>query len=389
MDTQKVISLEKKYLMRTYSRPNIVLEKGDGCYVFDKEGKKYIDLAGGIATCLTGHGNKEFAMAVKKQAEKIVNATNLYYTDEQAKLAEELAKLSGLKRCFFSNSGTEAVEAAIKLTRKSTKKIEIIATKNGFHGRTFGSLAATGKDKIKEPFNPMLEGFKHVEFGNIDAITKAITKKTAAVILEPIQGEGGIIVPPKNYLAELREICDKNDILLILDEIQTGCGRTGKFFAFQHSKIKPDIVVLAKGLANGIPIGATIANEGVGLAFEKGDHGTTFGGNSLACCAANWTIEYILKNKLMDNAQKQGEYLIKKLNSIKSMSIKKIRGKGLIIGMEMAEKPDNIIKKCLNQGLLINLTAEKVIRFLPALTITKTIIDDSIEILKPVIENEN
>lgn len=389
MDTQKVIRLEDKYLMRTYSRPEIVIDKGKGFYVFDKEGKKYIDLVGGLATCLIGHGNRQFAEAMKKQAEKLINSTNLYYSDEQVKLAEKLAKISSLSRCFFSNSGTEAVEAAIKLTRKHTKKTEIIAAKHGFHGRTFGSLAATDKEKIKKPFNPMLEGFKHVEFGNAKAAEKAITRNTGAIIVEPIQGEAGIVVPPEDYLKHLREICDKHNLLLILDEIQTGCGRTGKFFAYQHSKIKPDIVALAKGLGNGFPIGATIANEDVGMAFEKGEHGTTFGGNSLACRAANFTIDYVLSNSLMKNAEIQGGYFLKKLNSIKSNLIEEVRGKGLMIGMEMKEKPDKIVKNCLDNGLLVNLTAEKVLRFLPPLIITKNTIDDAFEFLKSAIENED
>src|SRR3989338_4278119 len=389
MDTQKIIELEEKLLMRTYSRPKIVIDKGKGCYVFDKEGKRYIDLVGGLATCLIGHGNRQFSEAIKKQAGKLATSTNLYYSEEQVKLAEKLAGLSGLSRCFFSNSGTEAVEAAIKLTRKHTKKTGIITAKHGFHGRTFGSLAATDKEKIKKPFNPMLEGFKHVEFGNASAAEKAITKNTAAIMVEPIQGEAGVIVPRQDYLKHLREICEKHGLLLVLDEIQTGCGRTGKFFAYQHSKITPDIVTLAKGLGNGFPIGATIANEDVGMSFEKGDHGTTFGGNSLACKAANFTIEHVLSNNLIKNAEIQGKYFLKKLASARSGSIKEVRGRGLMIGMEMKEKPDKIVKKCMERGLLVNLTAEKVLRFLPPLIITNGIIDNSIEILKSAIENEN
>ena len=389
METQKVIELEKKYIMQTYSRPILVIERGNGCYVFDKDGKRCIDLVGGLATCILGHGNKQFAEAVKKQIEKITNPTNLYYTEEQVKLAEKLAGLSGLNKCFFSNSGTESVEAAIKLTRKHTKKTQIISTKESFHGRTLGSLAATGKEKIRKPFKPLLSGFAHVEYGNANAIEKAITKKTSAVIVEPIQGEAGVIMPSKGYLKNLREICDRRSILMILDEIQTGCGRTGKFFAYEHDGIKPDIVTLAKGLANGIPIGVTIAREDIAKSFEKGDHGSTFGGNPVACCAANFTIEYAIKKGLMRNADMQGSYLMKKLDSMKSKHIKETRGKGLMIGMEMKSKASDIQKNCLENGLLVNLTAEKVLRFLPALTISRKIIDDALSILEEAIQNED
>lgn len=389
METSEITELEKKYVMQTYSRPGIVIDHGKNCHVFDKSGKRYIDLVGGLATCLLGHGSREFAETVKKQIEKITNPTNLYYSEEQVKLAEKLAKLSGLSKCFFSNSGAESVEAAIKLVRKHTKKTGMISTKEAFHGRTFGSLAATGKEKIKKPFKPLLSGFSHVKYGDADAIEKTITKKTAAVIVEPIQGEAGIVMPEKGYLKNIREICDKRNILMILDEIQTGCGRTGKFFAYGHEKIKPDIVTLAKGLANGIPIGATIATEDVAKSFDKGDHGSTFGGNPVACSAANFTIEYVLKNKLMQNAEKQGNYMMKKLDSIKSKHIKEVRGKGLMIGMEMKIKAADIQKKCIEKGLLVNVASDKVLRFLPPLIINKKIIDDAMKILNDVIQNED
>jgi len=381
MNTKKIIQLEKKYIMHTYSKPGFVIDHGKGCYVFDKNGKKYIDLVGGVATCILGHGNLEFATSVKEQVKKITNPTNLYYTEQQVILAKKLAKLSGLDKCFFSNSGAEAVEAAIKLTRKHTKKIGIISTKHSFHGRTFGSLAATGKEKIKKPFKPMVEGFKHVDYGNVKAIEKAIDKKTAAVIVEPIQGEAGIILPDKDYLKKLREICDKRNILLIIDEIQTGCGRTGKFFAYEHSKIKPDIVVLAKGLANGVPIGATVATDKVAASFVKGDHGSTFGGNPVSCAAANFTIDYIIKNKLISNAEKQGKYIVKKIESLNSNDVKEIRGKGLMIGIDIKSKAKDIVKKCNINGLLVNSTDEHTLRFLPPLTINKKVINEAIKIL--------
>ncbi len=385
METKKIIEMEKKYLMHTYSRPGFVIDHGKGCYVYDKDGKKYIDLVSGIATCPLGHGNKELADTVKKQIEKLTNPSNLYYSEQQVILAGKLAKLSGLDKCFFSNSGTESAEAAIKLARKYTKKPGIISTKHAFHGRTFGSLSATWKEKIRQPFKPLLSNFKHVDYGNAAAVENAIGRNTGAVIVEPIQGEAGVIIPPDGYLKQLRKICDKHNILLIVDEVQTGCGRTGKFFAYEHEKIKPDIVMLAKGLANGIPIGATIAKEKIASSFKSGDHGSTFGGNPVACAAANFTIDYILKNKLINNAKKQGEYIIKKIKSLNSNNVKQIRGKGLMIGLTTKTNAKDIVKKCNEKGLLINSPEKNILRFLPPLIINKKIIDDSINILRKTI----
>src|SRR3989338_1105182 len=381
MDTKKTIHLEKKYIMHTYSRPDFVIDHGKGCYVYDKKGKKYIDLVSGVATCILGHGNREFASVVKKQIEKITNPSNLYYSEQQVLLAEKLVKLSKLDKCFFSNSGTESAEAAIKLARKHTKKPGIISTKHGFHGRTFGGLSATWKEKIKKPFKPLLSNFKHVDYGNAAAVEKAIGKNTGAVIVEPIQGEAGIIVPPKGYLKQLREICDKHKILLIVDEVQTSYGRTGKFFAYEHEKIKPDIVMLAKGLANGIPIGVTIAKEEIAASFEKGDHGSTFGGNPVSCAAANFTVDYILKNGLMENSAKQGAYIVEKIMSLKCDKIKEIRGKGLMIGMTIEGNAKEVVSKCNGDGLLVNSPDENILRLLPPLTIDKKIIDNAIKIL--------
>ncbi|MEK6876282.1 MAG: acetylornithine transaminase [Nanoarchaeota archaeon] len=385
MDTKKTIQLEKKYLMHTYSRPDFVIDHGKGCYAFDKEGKKYIDLVSGLATCPLGHGNKELANTVKKQIEKLTNPSNLYYSEQQVILAEKLAKLSGLDKCFFSNSGTESAEAAIKLVRKYTKKPGVISTKHGFHGRTFGGLSATWKEKIRQPFKPLLSNFKHVDYGNAAAVEKAIGKNTGAVIVEPIQGEAGVIVPPNGYLKQLREICNKHGILLIIDEVQTGCGRTGKFFAYEHENIKPDIVMLAKGLANGIPIGATIAKEEIASSFKSGDHGSTFGGNPVACAAANFTVDYIIKNKLINNAKNQGDYFINKIKSLDPNNVKEIRGKGLMIGIGIKANAKEIVKKCNEKGLLINSPEDNTLRFLPPLTINEKIIDAAIKILNDVL----
>ena len=387
INSHSIYKLESGYIMPTYSRSKVVLEKGNGLWVFDRDRNKYLDFIGGIATCPIGHSNPVLVKAVERQVGKIINTTNLFYTEPQVLLAEKLSQLSGIKsKVFFSNSGAESVEAAIKLARKFTGKTDIIATEHSFHGRTFGALSATWKPKIREPFKPLVPGFKHIKYNNSNALKGEITSKTAAFIVEPIQGEGGITVPSNGYLKEVSDICTKRDILLIVDEIQTGLGRTGKFFAYQNEGIKPDIITLAKGLAGGIPIGVTIAKSKVADAFAKGDHGSTFGGNSLSTSAANAVVDYILKNKLMDNATVVGKYFTDKLKQLahKYSFIKQVRGKGLMVGMELFIEGKDIVEKCLRRGLLINCCTEKVLRFLPPLTVTKKEVDICVGILDDV-----
>ncbi len=368
------------HLMNTYKR-NLYLEKGNGSYVYDINGKKYLDLIGGIATCSVGHSNPEIVKVINEQSNKLITASNLFCSKSQELLAKKLSELSGLNKCFFSNSGTEAVEAAIKLVRKHSNK-KIIAMKNSFHGRTFGSLSATWNPKFKNNFEPLLPGFVHVDFNNIKALKKEIDNKTAAVIIEPIQGEAGIIIPSEGYLKEVESLCKKNNVLLIIDEIQTGNGRTGKYFYYQHENVKPDIVTLAKGLANGLPIGVTISD----LDFEPGDHGSTFGGNDFCCNVALKTIDII--EELLPGVEEKGDYFTSKLSEIKSSKIKEIRGKGLMIAVEFFEEVEPIVKKSLENGLLINKVQKKVIRFLPPLTISIEEIDTGIEILKRAIQDD-
>ena len=386
MNSDKIKQLEKEHVMQTYSRFNLVVDHGKGCYIYDKDGKKYLDFLGGLATCTVGHGNKEVAKAIFEQAKNLLNITNLYYTEPQVILAEKLSKLSGLQKCFFCNSGTEANEAAIKLAKKVSGKKKFIAFEHCFHGRTTGSLAATWKEKYKEPFKPLMPELIFVEYDNVEALKKAISSDIAAVIIEPIQGEAGIIIPAQGYLKKVKEICEKNKVLLIVDEVQSGNGRTGKFFAYLHEKIEPDIVTAAKGLANGVPIGVCIAKKGID--FEKGNHASTFGGNNLACAAANATIDYILKNKLMEKAVAVGDYFIKKLNElkVKNKIIKDVRGKGLMVGVELNEnKAKEITEKCLEKGLIINNATDNVLRFLPPLIIGKKEVDSAIKILDKVL----
>ena len=370
---------EKEYVMQTYGRFDLVIAKGRGNYVFDDKGKKYLDFIGGIACVPIGHANKKVTKAISKQAKTLTQVSNMYYTEPQVELAEKLVKLSGLKKCFFANSGAEANEAAIKLAKKITKKTEFIVCEHAFHGRTHGSLSATWKEQYKESFQPLVEGFKFVEYNNVEAIEKAITEKTAAVMIEPIQGEAGIIVPDEDYLKKVSEVCKKKNILLILDEVQTGNGRTGKYFAYLSSGIEPDIVTLAKGLGNGVPIGACISKHD----FDKGNHASTFGGNNLVCAAANATIDYILDNDLMNNAIKIGNYFMEKLKTLPN--VEKVKGKGLMIGVDIDGDALKVAVECLNKGLLLNTATEHTLRFLPPLTINEKDVDNAIEILKEVL----
>ncbi|MBU0614972.1 MAG: acetylornithine/succinylornithine family transaminase [Nanoarchaeota archaeon] len=360
VDSKKDTMIDN-HLMSTYNQ-EICIVKGLGSYVWDDYGNKYLDLIGGIATCSVGHANPIIVKAITDQSKSIITASNLFKNEPQLKLAKKLSELSGLKYCFFSNSGTEAVETAIKLALKHTNKSKIIAMKNGFHGRTLASLSATYKAKYKKPFTDWLNNVQHVKYGDITELKQAIDKNTAAVILEPIQGEAGIIVPPKDYLSKVQELCKATNTLLIIDEIQTGNGRTGKFFCFQHENIQPDIVTIAKGLANGIPIGATLSD----LDFDIGEHGSTFGGNQLSCQVALKTVE-IMENNLKE-IEKKGEYMQKKLDAY---------GKGLMLAFKL-NKPLTT-KDFAKKGLLVNIIDNKIVRLLPPLTISYTEIDTAVK----------
>ena len=373
MTPEGIMEKEKKYIMQSYRRLPILIDYGRGSYVYCK-GNKYLDFTGALGTSLLGHGNKELVAAIKNQALKIINSSNLYYTPPQVLLAEKLSKLSGLSKCFFSNSGSEAIDTAIKLARKKTGKKGIIATHNAFHGRTFGALSATWKPEYKAYCSPLLPGFSHIPYNDLEALEKAIDINTAAFIVEPIQGESGIIIPDKGYLKNVLEICNDKGALLILDEVQTGMGRTGKFFAYEHEKIKPDIVALSKGLANGLPIGVTIAGEGID--FEKGNQGSTSGGNSLCCVAALKTIEIIERKKLMENATAQGDYIIRNINGS--------HGKGLMIGIKTENSQEKTLS-ALDKGLLINKCTENVLRMLPPMMIAKKECDYSIKIMGEIL----
>lgn len=396
MEAKEIIALSEKLFIPTYSRFPIVLRKGRGIKVWDVNGKEYLDFLGGIAVNVLGHCPRKVVIAVQKQVQRLIHVSNLYYTEPQLKLAEILTKNSFANRVFFCNSGTEANEGALKLARIYMKnrfgknRFEFIASVNSFHGRSFGSLSVTGQKKYHEGFEPLLDGVKFVPFNDTDAVERAISENTCAVILEPIQAEGGINVPSKDYLKEVRKICDKHKILLILDEIQTGIGRTGKLFAYEHFGIEPDIMTLAKGLGGGIPIGAILTKEEIAQAMGPKTHASTFGGNPVACAAAVATLETILEDGyLLDYCQRISKYFIKKLNSLRDKypeKIKETRGMGLLIGMELNINGAEVVKKCIEKGLLLGTAGDgSVLRFTPPLIVTKEDIDKAISILETVL----
>ncbi|MBI4839147.1 MAG: acetylornithine transaminase [Nitrospirae bacterium] len=394
MMEKKLIEESKKYLMNTYARLPVVLRKGRGMKVWSTDGKEYLDFVGGIAVNILGHCHPKVVIALQKQSQRLLHVSNLYHIEPQIKLARLLIETSCADRVFFCNSGAEAVEAAIKLARKYSKehgvadKYEIITAHGSFHGRTLAALSATGQEKFHKGFEPLVPGFKHIPFNDIDALTKAITKHTCAVMLEPIQGEIGIKLPSESYLKQVRQICDDNGLLLILDEVQTGMGRTGKFFAYEHFGIEPDIITLAKGLGGGVAIGAMLAKDSVAHSFQPGTHASTFGGNPLACVAAIATIETLLEDGfILDNCNRMGKYFKKSLERLKKefpSSIAEIRGMGLMLGMELTKPCASIVNLCLEKGVLINCTSGNVLRFLPPLIVTEKEIDSLIDVLEDV-----
>ncbi|MBW1615556.1 MAG: aspartate aminotransferase family protein [Deltaproteobacteria bacterium] len=393
--SDSIIEESEKVFANTYKRAQIVIDKGAGATLWDKEGKSYTDFMAGIAVCGLGHCHPAVVNAVKAQAEKLFHISSLYYIEPQTKLASWLVKNSFADRVFFSNSGTEANEAAIKLARKyfwdkgEKNRFKIITALKSFHGRTYGGLSATGQDKIKKGFHPILQGFENVPFNDIKAIEEKTDKTVCAIMLEPVLGEGGIILPEPGYLKEVRKICDRTGALLIFDEIQTGIGRTGKLFGYMNFNVKPDIMTLAKALGNGLPIGAMLAKEDIAKAFVPGSHGSTYGGNPVACAGAFAVAETIEQEKILDNCITQGEYLKKRLNGLqkKYSFIKDVRGIGLMIGAELNIDGSDIVKKALEKGFLINCIQTNILRFIPPLIIKKENINALINALDDIFSN--
>jgi acetylornithine/N-succinyldiaminopimelate aminotransferase len=390
-----------EHLMKTYAPLDVTFEHGEGAYLWDTENRQYLDALCGIAVCGLGHAHPEITRTISEQAAKLIHTSNLYRIDKQQHLADQLCEISGMSRVFFSNSGAEANEAAIKIARlfghkNNIDNPSIIVMEKSFHGRTMATLSATGNRKVQAGFEPLLKGFIRAPYNNIDAIKNIAenNKDVVAILVEPVQGEGGINIPAQNYLNQLREICDQENWLLMLDEIQTGMARTGEWFAFQHNNIQPDVMTLAKALGNGVPIGACLANEKAGEVFQPGNHGSTFGGNPLMCATASTVIDVIKADNLQENARSMGSFMLGKFKDklAELDGVREIRGLGLMIGIELEHDCTELVKLALDRKLLINVTVGNVIRLLPPLIIdqqqAETIVDTVSELVIDSLQNK-
>jgi predicted acetylornithine/succinylornithine family transaminase len=397
MNTKEIMELCERYLMRNVGRIPLAPVKGEGARLWDADGREYLDFVSGIAVNSLGHCHPAVVDAICRQAAKLIHCSNLYYIEQQARLAKLLVENSALDKVFFCNSGAEANEAAIKLARKYAKlkwgaeKFEIITALHSFHGRTLAAVTATGQPKYQKGFEPLPPGFKYVPYNDLDALEEAIGPATCAVLLEPVQGEGGVNVASRHYLEGVQMLCREHGALLIFDEVQTGLGRTGRFLAYQHFGVEPDILTLAKALGGGFPIGAMLAKEDIAAAFQPGDHASTFGGNPLACAAALAAMEEMLLGGVVENAATTGAYMYEKLKVLgeKYPFVKEIRGLGLLLGMELTIEGKEIVNGCLERGLLINCVNNNVLRFIPPLTITRDDIDRALAILDQVMAQKN
>ena len=384
-----------KHFIHTYNR-SVIFEKGEGMYLFDNEGNKYLDMGAGIAVSALGYSNEEYKQALKDQIDKLIHVSNLYYTEPSIKAAEYLSKASGMDKVFFTNSGTEAIEGAIKLARKyaynkdKNSKGEIIAMNHSFHGRSMGALSVTGTKHYREPFEPLIGGVSFAEYNDLESVKKLATKDTCAVILETLQGEGGIYPATDEFITGLRKFCDENDILLIFDEIQCGMGRTGKMYTYQHYGVKPDIMTSAKALGCGVPVGAFAATKEVADAMCPGDHGTTYGGNPLATAAVCKVFEIFEKDNILGHVNEIAPYLSEKLNELKDKfpdKIKDVRGKGLMMGMELYGQAGDVVSQMLKKGVVLISAGTSIIRFVPPLVITKADVDEMIVRLKKSLDS--
>lgn len=391
----QIMERAKRHLLGNYKQAPFVLERGEGAYVWDTSGKRYLDLLAGIATCSLGHCHPEVVAAVKAQADKLWHVSNVFYTQPSVDLAAQLTEASGLDRAFFCNSGAEANEALIKLARKvmhdrgTPGRHAIIAFDNSFHGRTLTTVSATGQPKYQKGFEPLTPGFVHVPFGDFEAVTRAVREDTAAVLVEPIQGEGGVRVAPPGFLKALRALCDEKGILLLVDEVQTGMGRTGAAFAYQHelpdAASRPDAISLAKALGNGIPIGAMLCREEHAKSLGPGTHGSTFGGNLLAAAAANVVTRIVCAPPMLQQVRELGQHFTQKAEALAARmpdQVKSVRGRGLLLGLELASEAAPVIARCREAGLLCNAAGEKVLRFAPPFVVTKEQIDEALGLVE-------
>ena len=389
MNNSQIVDLTHRNLVDIYGCLPIALVRGSGSYLEDADGNRYLDFFCGLAVTNLGHSHPRIVRAIREQSERLMHVSNIFHTEPTARLAEQLASRFGDGRVFFGNSGAEANEAAIKLARRWGHKdgggrFEIVATLGSFHGRTLATLSATGQEKYHQGFQPLVPGFKMAPFDEVDALGRAIGENTVAVMIEPIQGEGGVVVPKPDYLERVREFCDRNKLLMILDEIQVGIGRTGKFFAYEHVGIKPDIVTLAKALGGGLPLGAMIAKNEVASSLTPGSHGTTFGGNPVSCAAGLATIEALDEERVLENATRVGAYLSERLREVAKTCdrIKEVRGLGMIIGVVLKHDPKPVVDACLKEKLLVNGTAGNVLRMLPPLNLSREDADKGLAIIE-------
>lgn len=396
METKNIMEMAEASLIHTYNRFQIVLDRGEGVYLYDNDGKKYLDFAAGIAVFALGYNHKEYNDGLKAQIDKLIHTSNLFYNEPAAVAADRIVKTAGMSRVFFTNSGTEAIEGAIKLAKKwaflrdNNTDHEIIAMNHSFHGRSMGALSVTGNRHYQEAFGPLIPGIKFAEYNDLESVKKAVTDKTCAVIMETVQGEGGIYPATKEFMEGVRKLCDEKDMLLILDEVQCGMGRTGTMFAYEQYGIKPDILAVAKALGCGVPVGAFLANDKTKDALVPGDHGTTYGGNPFACAAVNKVLDIYEKEHILDNVREVSVYLEKVLDKIADDfdCIKARRGLGLIQGLEFV--PDmpvgTVVNKCLSQGLIVISASNNVLRFVPPLVITRENIDEMAGKLRAALE---
>ncbi len=389
MTNAEIVELTHQHLVNVYGCLPLAFVEGRGPYLIDADGNRYLDFFCGLAVTSLGHGHPAVVNAIRSQAEKLIHVSNVFHTEPMARLAQRLSGLFHGAKVFFANSGAEVNEAAIKLARhwgaENGGRFEIIAMHNSFHGRTMATLSATGQEKYHHGFEPMLPGITLVNFDDVEAVEAAVTPKTAAVLVEPIQGEGGVVVPKTpEYLARLRKICDRNNLLLMFDEVQVGMGRTGKLFAHEHFGVVPDVMTLAKALGGGLPIGAMLARPEVAATLTPGTHGTTFGGNPVACAAALAVLDTIEKDRLLANATAIGNYLMQELRTIAEQSdqIVEVRGRGMIIGVVMKGEARPIVDACLKQRLILNATAGNVLRLLPPLNLTLEQAQEGITIIR-------
>ena len=390
MTDKEYMNLGEQYFVHTYNRFPVVIEKGEGVYVYDVNGKKYLDFAAGIAVSALGYSDEEYKEALKEQIDKIMHTSNLYYNVPAIEAAKKVVEASGLKKAFFTNSGAEAIEGALKMAKRyaydknGAGEYEVIAMNHSFHGRTMGALALTGNVHYQEPFGPMIPGIKYADFNDLDSVKSLVNEKTCAIILEPVQGEGGIYPAEKEFIEGIRKICDENDIIMICDEIQCGMGRTGKMFAFQNYNVVPDIITCAKALGCGVPVGAFVAGEKCCNSLVPGDHGTTYGGNPLATAAVSKVFDLFEKRNILSRVKEVSAYLEEQLDKLVDAfdNVQERRGKGLMQGLVLATPVGETVNKAIEKGLLVISAGSNVLRMVPPLVITKDNVDEMIGILR-------